>query len=72
MRVDCFNQRALAFESGLRNQACLYIAKTNFLLITMFFTKRETDVSDQGISAFANDLKDLTTLTNLSLNYMYF
>ena len=49
-----------------------------FISIVLHFAKyaiilnRNTKLSDQGLSALASGIKELESLTNLSLNFKYF
>ncbi len=48
------------------------MANAKFIFDNDVFLNRGTNVSDQGLSALATGLKDLKSMTNLSLNFEYF
>ncbi len=48
------------------------MANAKFIFDNDVFVNRETKVSDQGLSALGTGLKYLKSLTNLSLNFLYF
>ncbi len=43
-----------------------------FIFNNDVFLNRSTEVSDPGLSALGTGLKELKSLTNLSLNLMYY
>ncbi len=67
------------FESPLRlkskfknfGRPCL-IANAKFIFDNDVFLNSPTQVSDNGLSALGTALKELKSLTNLSLNFRYF
>ncbi len=48
------------------------IANAKFIFDNDVFLKRDTKVSDPGLSALGTALKELKNLTNLSLYFWYF
>ncbi len=48
------------------------IANAKFIFDNDVFLNRHTNVSDNGLSALGTALKELKSLTNLSLNFQYF
>ena len=47
------------------------IANAKFIFDNDVFLNRRTQVSDNGLSALGTALKELKSLTNLSLNFRY-
>ena len=55
----------------LFSQLIFYAAKPSFFIV-LFLKNSFTEVSDLGLDALGSSLKDLKSLTNLSLNFEYF
>ncbi len=52
--------------------ASLLNGKEKFTFDKVVFLNRKTKLSDRGLSALGTGLKELKSLTNLSLNFEYF
>ncbi len=48
------------------------MANAKFIFDNDVFLNRDTQVSDPGLSDLGTGLKELKSLTNLSLNFRYF